>query len=52
MVKIMKEMYIAPEVEIVCFAAEEALANQLSFLGYDVTNQQDGDWSGWDQWFS
>ena len=48
----MKERYVAPEAEIVRFAAEEALANQLSFVGYDVTNQQDGDWSSWDKWFS
>ena len=48
----MKERYVAPEAEIVSFAAEEELATQVSFLGFDVTNQQDGDWNGWDQWFS
>ena len=48
----MKEFYVAPEAEIVRFVAEEALANKVSFLGFDVTNKQDGDWSGWDQWFS
>ena len=48
----MKEFYVAPEAEIVRFVAEEALANQVSFLGFDVTNKQDGDWSGWAQWFS
>ena len=48
----MREVYVAPEAEIVRFAAEEALANQVSFMGFDVTNKQDGDWNGWEQWFS
>lgn len=48
----MREVYIAPEAEIVRFAAEEALANQVSFMGFDVTDKQDGDWNGWDQWFN
>ena len=47
----MREVYVAPEAEIVRFAAEEALANQVSFMGFDVTNKQDGDWNGWEQWF-
>lgn len=48
----MKERYVAPEAEIVRFVAEEALASQVSFVGFDVTETQDGDWSGWNQWFS
>lgn len=48
----MREIYIAPEAEIVRFAAEEALANQVSFMGFDVTDKQDGDWNGWEQWFN
>ena len=49
----MKELYVAPEAEIVRFVAEEDLATgTVSFLGFDVTNQQDGDWNGWDQWFT
>ena len=51
----MKELYMAPEAEIVRFAAEEALANDLatvSFVGIDVTNSQDGDWESWSKWFS
>ena len=47
----MKERYVAPEVEIVRFVAEEALASQVSFMGFDVTEQQDGDWNSWNQWF-
>ena len=47
----MREIYIAPEAEIVRFAAEEKLAfnDQDSFLGFDVTDNQDGDWNGWEQ---
>ena len=49
----MKELYIAPEAEVVRFVAEEALAAQVvSFMGFDVTETQDGDWKGWDKWFS
>jgi len=49
----MKELYVAPEAEIVRFAAEEKLAfnDQDSFLGFDVSDSQDGDWTGWEQWF-
>ena len=47
----MREKYVTPEAEIVCFAAEEELAAQVSFLGFDVTNQQDGDWNSWNKWF-
>ncbi len=50
----MKEFYTAPEAEIIHFAAEEALANnglQVSFVGVDVTEKQDGDWNSWSQWF-
>lgn len=47
----MRETYVAPEAEIVCFIAQEELANQTSFLGFDVTENQDGDWNGWDKWF-
>jgi len=51
----MKELYMAPEAEITCFAAEEALANneaQVSFVGFDVTQKQDGEWNDWDKWFN
>lgn len=50
----MKELYVAPEAEIVRFAAEEKLAfnDQDSFLGFDVTDQQDGNFDNWGQWFS
>ena len=50
----MREIYIAPEAEIVRFAAEEKLAfnDQDSFLGFDVTDNQDGDWDGWNKWFN
>ena len=50
----MKELYVAPEAEIVRFVAEEKLAfnDQDSFLGFDVTDNQDGDWGGWDKWFN
>ena len=50
----MREIYIVPEAEIVRFAAEEKLAfsDQDSFLGVDVTDNQDGDWNGWDKWFN
>lgn len=49
----MKEIYVAPEAEIARFAAEEriALNDNDSFLGFDVTEKQDGDWDGWNQWF-
>ena len=52
----MKEFYTAPEAEIVRFAAEEALASNelkpVSFVGIDVTEKQDGDWSNWNSWFN
>lgn len=49
----MKEFYTAPEAEIIHFAAEEALANQDSFVGIDVTAKQDGDWNSWgNSWFN
>ena len=49
----MKELYTAPEAEVVCCVAEEKLAfnNQDSFLGVDVTDNQDGNWNDWDKWF-
>ena len=48
----MKELYEAPEAEIVQFIAEENLAfDKTSFLGWDVTDNQDGDWNNWDKWF-
>lgn len=49
----MKELYIAPEAEIVCFVAEENLAlSATSFLGWDITDQGDGNWENWDKWFN
>jgi len=49
----MRETYVAPEAEIVCFIAEENLAfNMTSFLGWDVTDQGDGNWENWDKWFN
>ncbi len=49
----MKELYVAPEAEIVCFVAEENLAlDETSFLGWDITDQGDGDWENWDKWFN
>ena len=47
----MRELYIAPEAETIYFVAEDALANQVSFAGIDVTDQQDGYWEGWEKWF-
>lgn len=49
----MKELYVAPEAEIVSFVAEENLAFSVtSFLGWDITDQGDGDWSNWEKWFN
>ena len=51
----MKELYVAPEAEVVCFVSEEKLANdanQVSFMGFDVTDKQDGDWDSWNKWFA
>ena len=49
----MKELYEAPEAEIVQFVAEENLAfGNTSFLGWDVTDTQDGNWNNWDKWFN
>lgn len=49
----MKELYMAPEAEIICFVAEENLAfdEKTSFLGWDITDKSDGDWTNWDKWF-
>lgn len=49
----MKELYVAPEVEVIYFVAEENLAfdKQTSFLGWDVTDTQDGSWDNWGKWF-
>lgn len=49
----MKELYVAPEAEIVRFVAEENLAfdDNTSFLGLDVTDAQDGNWENWGKWF-
>ena len=49
----MKELYTAPEAEIIHFVAEENLAfdDKTSFLGWDVTDQGDGNWNNWDKWF-
>lgn len=49
----MKELYEAPEAEIVQFVAEENLAfNKTSFLGWDITDNGDGNWENWDKWFN
>ena len=50
----MKEFYVAPEAEIIQFVAEENLAfgEQTSLLGWDVTDNSDGDWKDFDKWFS
>lgn len=50
----MKELYTAPEAEIIHFVAEENLAfdDKTSFLGWDVTDTQDGNWDNWGKWFS
>lgn len=49
----MKENYIVPKAEIICFAPEENLAfdEAVSFLGWDITGTQDGNWNNWDKWF-
>lgn len=53
----MKELYISPEAEVVCFVSEENLALSLnengvtSFLGWDITDYTDGDWNNWEKWF-
>lgn len=49
----MKKFYVAPEAEIVSFVAEENLAfdDNTSFLGWDVTDTQDGNWENWGKWF-
>ncbi len=51
----MKELYMAPEAEIIRFVAEEELAAGLgvidSNVSFDVTDQKDGDWKNWDKWF-
>ena len=49
----MKELYEAPKAEIVQFVAEENLASSnTSFLGWDITDQGDGNWENWDKWFN
>ncbi len=50
----MKDSYMAPEAEIVLFVAEENLASNesTSFLGWDITDQGDGNWANWDKWFN
>ena len=50
----MKKIYEAPEAEVICFVAEENLAfdEETSFLGWDVTDNQDGNWENWGKWFS
>ncbi len=48
----MKELYLAPEAEIVRFVAEEKLASdETSVVSWDVTDKADGDWSNMDKWF-
>ena len=51
----MKELYVSPEAEVICFAAEENLAwNETgitSFLGWEVDDTKDGDWNNWDKSF-
>lgn len=49
----MKELYTAPEAEIVYFVSEENLAfDDDSFLGFDITGSEDGSWDNWDKWFN
>lgn len=50
----MKELYVAPEAEIVRFVAEEniALNEETSFLGWEVTGNKDGNWNNWNKWFN
>lgn len=49
----MKEQYVSPEAEIIHFVAEENLAfdDTTSFVGWDVTDTQDGYWENWEKWF-
>ena len=49
----MKELYTAPEAEIVYFVAEESLAsdNNTSVLGWDITDNADGG-TNYDRWFN
>lgn len=51
----MKELYISPEAEVVCFVSEENLALDengiTSFLGWDITDYTDGNWNNWEKWF-
>lgn len=47
----MKELYVAPGAEIIHFVAEETLANQDSFVGINVREEQDGEWETWNKWF-
>ena len=37
----MKEFYIAPEVEVLCFAPVEALANQGDWSNYSIHSGSD-----------
>ncbi len=54
----MKELYVSPEAEVVCFVSEENLAwdteadGITSFLGWDITDYTDGNWTKWEKWFS
>ncbi len=51
----MKELYVAPEAEIVRFVAEENLAEGfglVSYVGFDVTDKKDGEWNSWESWFT
>jgi hypothetical protein len=50
----MQEMYVAPMAEIIRFVAEENIAasDDVSFLGFDVTDKQDGEWNSWEKWFN
>ena len=45
----MKECYVAPEAEVVQFVAQENLAfdDTTSFIGVDVTENQDGNADKW-----
>ena len=45
----MKEHYVAPEVEVIRFVAQENLAfdDTTSFIGIDVTENQDGNANKW-----
>ena len=50
----MKEVYVAPEAEIIRFAAEENIAttNPTSVLDFEIGNNADGGVIDYDKWFN